>query len=75
MLVLTRRVGETIVVGENIRITVLGVAGGQVRIGTSAPKDIAVNRAELLEPGRATQSARDLRTEGDNFAPTPAGTP
>ena len=47
MLILTRRVGESLMVGDEITITVLGVKGNQVRIGVSAPKDVAVHREEI----------------------------
>ena len=47
MLVLTRKVGEEIVVGSNIRITVVAIQGGKVRIGVSAPKDVTVDRQEI----------------------------
>jgi carbon storage regulator len=47
MLILTRRVGESLMVGEDITITVLGVKGNQVRIGIDAPRDIAVHREEI----------------------------
>ena len=46
MLILTRRVGETLMVGDNVSITVLGIKGNQVRIGINAPKDVAVHREE-----------------------------
>ncbi len=49
MLILTRRVGETIMIGEDITITVLGVKGNQVRIGTTAPKAVQVHREEIYE--------------------------
>lgn len=49
MLILTRRVGETIIIGDNIKVTVLGVKGMHVRIGVDAPKDVAVDREELRE--------------------------
>jgi carbon storage regulator len=48
MLILTRRVGETLVIAENIEITVLGVKGGQVRIGVKAPRDVSVHREEIV---------------------------
>ena len=44
MLILTRRAGETLMIGEDVSITVLGVKGNQVRIGINAPKDVAVHR-------------------------------
>ena len=47
MLVLTRRVGETLNIGDEVTLTVLGINGNQVRIGTAAPKDIAVHREEI----------------------------
>jgi carbon storage regulator len=49
MLILTRRVGETLMVGDEVSITVLGVKGNQVRIGVNAPKHIAVHREEIYQ--------------------------
>jgi carbon storage regulator len=49
MLILTRRVGEALMIGENISISVLGVKGNQVRIGIDAPKDVAVHREEIFQ--------------------------
>lgn len=49
MLILTRRVGETVVVGDEVTITVLGVKGNQVRCGINAPKRVAVHREEIYE--------------------------
>ena len=48
MLILTRKVGETLTIGDNIEVAVLEVRGGQVRIGVSAPRDVVVNRKEIL---------------------------
>lgn len=49
MLILTRRVGETVMIGDDVTITVLGVKGNQVRIGIKAPKDTPVHREEIFE--------------------------
>lgn len=49
MLILTRRVGETLMVGDDVTVTVLGVKGNQVRIGVNAPKDVSVHREEIYQ--------------------------
>lgn len=49
MLILTRRVGETVCIGDDVTITVLGVKGNQVRVGINAPKNVAVHREEIYE--------------------------
>ena len=57
MLILTRRVGESIMIGEEVVVTVLGVKGNQVRIGVNAPKEVSVHREEIYER---------IKNEGDN---------
>lgn len=49
MLILTRRVGETVVIGDEVTVTVLGVKGNQVRLGVNAPREVAVHREEIFE--------------------------
>ena len=49
MLVLTRNVGETVIIGDNVTVTVLGIQGGQIKFGINAPKEVSVHREEIYE--------------------------
>ena len=57
MLILTRRVGETVVIGNDVTVTVLGVKGNQVRLGVNAPREVAVHREEIYERIQGEQPA------------------
>jgi carbon storage regulator len=58
MLILTRRVGETLMIGDDVTVTVLGVKGNQVRIGVNAPRDVTVHREEIYERIKREQAAQ-----------------
>jgi len=49
MLVLSRRLGETLIIGDDVKVTVLGISGNQVRLGISAPKEVSVHREEIYQ--------------------------
>tara|TARA_B100000029_G_scaffold428567_1_gene438538 strand:- start:886 stop:1098 length:213 start_codon:yes stop_codon:yes gene_type:complete len=67
MLILTRRVGETIVIGDDVTVTVLGVKGNQARLGVTAPKEIAVHREEIFDRIKREQA------DGDSIRPRAVG--
>jgi carbon storage regulator len=66
MLILTRRVGETLMVGDNVTVTVLGVKGNQVRIGVNAPKDVAVHREEIYDRIRKESEVDNAAAKSGN---------
>ena len=62
MLILTRKVGESVLIGDGIKVSVLAVKGNQVRVGIEAPKDVSVHREEVrerLEEGKASSAESD----------------
>ena len=66
MLILTRRVGETVVIGDDVTVTVLGVKGNQVRLGVNAPREVAVHREEIFE--RIKRERAEVETELPKYA-------
>lgn len=73
MLILTRRVGETIVIGDDVVVTVLGIKGNQVRIGINAPKDVSVHREEIYQ--RIQQEKNVTPAAAPEAAPATATAP
>ena len=70
MLILTRRVGETVMIGDEVTITVLGVKGNQVRVGINAPKSVAVHREEIYERIKREQEGTSDGEATDPESPT-----
>ncbi len=66
MLILTRRVGETLMIGDEVTVTVLGVKGNQVRIGVNAPRDVAVHREEIYERIKREQAGQASPPDSDS---------
>jgi carbon storage regulator len=60
MLILTRRIGETLIIGDDVNITVLGVKGNQVRLGINAPKDVSVHREEIYLKVKAEEEQKGV---------------
>ncbi|HET7307638.1 MAG TPA: carbon storage regulator CsrA [Gammaproteobacteria bacterium] len=61
MLILTRRIGETVMIGDEVSITVLGVKGNQVRLGVNAPREVAVHREEIYSRIKNEQQQAEAR--------------
>lgn len=69
MLILTRRVGETLMIGDSVTVTVLGVKGNQVRIGITAPKDVAVHREEIFQRLQKEEGGATAKSESGDVLP------
>ncbi len=67
MLILTRRSGETLVIGDNVTISVLGIRGNQVRLGINAPKDVSVHREEIYQRIQAEKTGTTSPVETDGM--------
>ncbi len=70
MLILTRRIGETLIIGDDVNITVLGVKGNLVRLGINAPKDVSVHREEIylrIQQEKSGTSSDDSEEADDNI--------
>ena len=70
MLILTRRVGETIIIGDDVIVTVLGIKGNQVRIGINAPKTVSVHREEIYQRIQQEKNAAPKQEEATPAAPS-----
>ena len=69
MLILTRRVGESVMIGNDVTVTILGVKGNQVRVGINAPKNVAVHREEIYERIKREQQGNGGGSQHDQDEP------
>src|SRR4051794_23086902 len=75
MLVLSRKVGEEIVIGDNIRLKVLSIRGNQIRLGFTAPKDVVIHREELTQQPRKADEEKAASTPSSTSTSAPLPTP
>ena len=68
MLILTRRIGESVIIGDDVKITVLGVKGSQVRLGIEAPKSVSVHREEIYERIQQEKAEGSAETSKDTLS-------